>query len=306
MTRFSVIIPCHNAAATIGATLEALVRQTDSDWEAICIDDGSTDSTNEIIASHTAACPRIRLHASPGRGPSDARNHGAALARGEILAFCDADDLWAPTKLMELEEAFADLWVDGVFGRVAFFDDDPAQARVTSRVPAEPLSIEMLLGENPVCTMSNITLRRSAFERSGGLCRDMVHNEDLDWLIRLVGDGARIVGLDRVQVFYRANPTGLSANLTSMAKGRRAALESAAQFGFAPNRRHEAVHFRYLARRALRLDAGRATALELTLRGLAKSPRGFLSPLRRGLGTAIGAAAAPFLPRRLRRALFSR
>ncbi|MCR9125883.1 MAG: glycosyltransferase [Rhodobacteraceae bacterium] len=306
MPRFSVVIPCHQAAGTIPDTLAALQAQSLSDWEAVCIDDGSRDDTARIVTDFARTDTRIRLLRNPGRGPSAARNAGVAATLGAVIAFCDADDIWSTDKLRHLAETFADPAVDGVFGRVAFFDRVIGDARSRSSVPQGPLTLSMLLGENPVCTMSNIAVRRGVFMQAGGLRQDMVHNEDLEWLIRLVGQGARIQPVDAVLVHYRASPTGLSADLSAMARGRAEALRTAARFGARPDARAEAVHLRYLARRALRLDQPPGTALRLAAQGLARSPKGFLRPFRRGAGTALACALAPALPTALRRSLFSR
>jgi hypothetical protein len=89
-----------------------------------------------------------------------------------------------------------------------------------------------------------------------------------------------------------------------MSAGRARALVAAHSFGVRPAARAEAVHKRYLARRALRLGQS-WTALRYTLQGLVLSPKGFLLPLHRGAATALGAFCAPFLPRFARIALFS-
>lgn len=303
MPRFSVIIPAFNAAATLPATLASLHRQTCTDWEALVVDDGSTDATRAIAA---AAGPRVRLLANPEKGPSAARNHGAVQAQADILAFLDADDLWAPEKLARMAEAFADPATDAAFAGIEFFRHQPGDSRVTSTVPPGPLRIGTLIGENPVCTLSNLCVRRAVFAASGGFDTKLVHNEDLEWLIRLAGRGARIIGLPERLVWYRTSPAGLSADHAAMREGRAAALATARRFGVLPDARAEAIHLRHLARRALRLDAGGLTALRLTAEGIATSPAGFLSPARRGALTALAALAAPALPRPVRRALFAR
>lgn len=305
MTTFSIVLPCFNAQATILETLDGLKAQTFAGWEAICVDDGSTDATTDLIARAAAADPRIRLRRNPGKGPSAARNFGAASASGAVIAFCDADDIWTPGKLAELAEAFGDPTVDAAFGQIGFFTRAPADASVFSTVPAGDLSIAMLLGENPVCTMSNIALRRRAFDRTGGFDVTMVHNEDLEWLIRLVGKGARVIGLPSLHTLYRTSTGGLSSDLGAMLSGRARAIETAARFGVTPDGRNHAIHHRYLARRALRLGEGRTLALRHALRGLAHSPFGFFSPLRRGALTLLGAVAALALPRKTRQSLFS-
>ena len=90
-----------------------------------------------------------------------------------------------------------------------------------------------------------------------------------------------------------------------MRRGRRAALATATAFGFAPEPRHEAIHLRYLARRALRLQLGRATAARLALSGMLTSPAGFFDDRRRGALTASAALLSLILPRRLSARLFA-
>lgn len=307
MPKFSIVIPCFNAAQTLPETLDSLRAQTCPSWEAICVDDGSTDLTCEIIRDAAARDPRIKLAFNVSKGPSTARNLGAkVLASGDIIAFCDADDVWSPTKLAELDVAFADPEVDGAYGQIAFFTKNPHEASVFSTVPRTDLSIPMLLGENPVCTMSNMAVRRMTFIASQGFKKDIIHNEDLEWLIRLVGAGARVIGIDKCQTYYRASAHGLSADLSSMAQSREIALQSAAYFGFAPTPWANAIHLRYLARRALRLGHGRADALKFALQGLWASPSGFFSSPKRGFLTIAGAIVSLVLPGRLNQFIFSR
>lgn len=306
MPKFSIIIPCFNAQNTISETLASLKGQTLKDWEAICVDDGSADQTCAMIKFEARFDPRIRLVANTGKGPSAARNLGALEeATGDLIAFCDADDLWLPTKLEQLSVAFADPTVDGAFGQIGFFQDSPKDAQVYSTVPRGMLTIDMLLGENPVCTMSNMALRATAFAQTKGFDVRMVHNEDLEWLIRLVGQGANVIGLPSLQTWYRTSIGGLSTDLDAMLAGRSRALQTAAAFGFTPSKKSNAIHHRYLARRALRLGAGRTEAIRHALRGIANSPTSFMIPIRRGAPTAVGAASALVLPPALIRNLFS-
>lgn len=307
MPKFSIVIPCFNAAKTLGDTLASIQAQTFTDWEVFCVDDGSDDTTRDVINAAAEADNRICLLRNLGKGPSEARNLAALhYAQGEIIAFCDADDLWNPWKLDELVTAFSNPYLDGAFGQIAFFRETPADSTVSSTVPDIALTIPMLLGENPVCTMSNISVRRAIFERSNGFDRSMVHNEDLDWLIRLVGQGSWIKGIKSCQVWYRTSQTGLSADLPAMLEGREQALKTAARFGYRPDGKAHAIQYRYLARRALRLGHGRTTALRFAILGIGQSPFGFFSSPRRGALTLIGALSATIMPAPLSQYFFSR
>lgn len=306
MAYFSIVLPSFNAQATILATLDGLREQTFVDWEAICIDDGSDDETRAMLYLRAAQDPRLIVATNPSKGPSSARNYAAAeLASGEVIAFCDADDIWCPNKLEELHQLMCQAGIDGAFGQIGFFEQTPGDTDVMSTVPKHALTVATLLGENPVCTMSNLALRRRIFLQSGGFDENLIHNEDLELLIRLVGRGARIQGIDRLQVWYRTNAGGLSSDLGAMRDGRAKALNTAKAMGFQPDCKSEAIHLRYLARRALRLDADRFAALRFTLAGIWQCPPSFFLPLRRGVATAIAACLAPLIPRAIRRKLFS-
>ena len=92
--KLSIVIPCLDGAQTIGAQLEALCRQRWPElWEVIIADSGSTDGTAEVIERYRQFLPDLRVvDASDRLGSAHARNAGAAVARGEAILFCDADD----------------------------------------------------------------------------------------------------------------------------------------------------------------------------------------------------------------------
>lgn len=90
----SVVIPTYNRAAKVVEAIESVCAQTHSRWELIVVDDGSTDSTRADIARGFGKDSRIKYVAQSNRGASAARNHGIALAKGEVIAFLDSDDLY--------------------------------------------------------------------------------------------------------------------------------------------------------------------------------------------------------------------
>lgn len=311
-TAFSVIIPCWNAATTLSQTLDSLLAQDCQDWDAILIDDGSTDETAAIITTYCTADSRFSTFNGNRLGPSAARNKaGLACSNARYLAFLDSDDLWLPNKLSLTLAAFtADETIDGLYGQISFFRQSPARPETYSTVYHRALHPIDFLRDNPVCTMSNLVLKRSVFQRACGFDESIVHNEDVELLVRVTSQGAVIQGIDAHLVCYRTSLTGLSANLPLMRAGWHKAVET---LQASPMRLSEpelaaadAGNLRYLARRALRTDAPAFEALQFAVKGVVRSPRSFLTPLWRGGLTLLGAVIAPALPRIVRQVAFSR
>lgn len=95
----SVVIPAYNAAATLDETLRSVRSQTHQTLEIIVVDDGSTDNTRAVAERHAAVDHRVQIVTQDNAGVAAARNRGWNRARSELIAFIDADDLWAPTKI---------------------------------------------------------------------------------------------------------------------------------------------------------------------------------------------------------------
>lgn len=98
---FSIVIPVYNVAPYLGECLDSLLAQTCPDWEAICVDDGSSDGSEAILDAYAEKDSRFRVFHQPNSGVSSARNHGLEMMHGEWLGFLDSDDMFHP-KTLEL------------------------------------------------------------------------------------------------------------------------------------------------------------------------------------------------------------
>jgi glycosyltransferase involved in cell wall biosynthesis len=101
----SIVIPAYNAAATLDETLQSVRSQTYRALEIIVVDDGSTDDTRAIAERHAAVDNRVQVFTQDNAGVAAARNAGWRRARSDLIAFLDADDLWAPTKIEQQIDA---------------------------------------------------------------------------------------------------------------------------------------------------------------------------------------------------------
>lgn len=103
--RFSIIIPVYNVEPYLRECLDSVLRQTYSDWEAICVNDGSTDSSARILQEYTSRDNRIKVITQPNGGLSAARNTGLDNATGDYLLFLDSDDWLEPNALEVINNA---------------------------------------------------------------------------------------------------------------------------------------------------------------------------------------------------------
>jgi glycosyltransferase involved in cell wall biosynthesis len=204
----SVVIPAYNARDTIEEAIVSVERQTygKDQFEIIVVDDGSTDGTGEWVKNHY---PQVRLEMLSNRGPSGARNHGIALARGEFVAFLDADDAWQENKI---EYQIRMLGENSETGLVASdWIRDRAFPDLPPKVPVSWISYSEMLRLNRFQT-STVLMRHDVLDQLHGFDPSVDGAEDWDlWLRTSVT--ARIAKLDWPFVMYRDVPSGYSKDV---------------------------------------------------------------------------------------------
>lgn len=178
----SVIIPVYNNAAYLGAALHSVLQQSYRPREILVVDDGSTDDPTAVVGAcqQDAAQRGIPLHYfyQSNRGPAAARNHGVAQARGELLAFLDADDWWHPQKL---EQQVAQLIAEPTLGYVLSHMTVHLEAATTW-----PVSLNQAHYHNePPCILPSALLVHCAvFQQVGGFDEQYRYSDDADWFLR--------------------------------------------------------------------------------------------------------------------------
>ena len=181
----SIVIPLYNKAKQIRATLKSVLTQTYSDYEIVIVNDGSTDRSVEEASAVND--PRIRFIHQENAGVSAARNRGIEEARGEFIAFLDADDLWKPECLQtqyELTQLYPEC---SVFACNYEFVDVQGQVKPTI-IRKLPFSGEHGVLNNyfevassshpPICSIS-IMVRKEAIQSIGGFPPGIKSGEDL-------------------------------------------------------------------------------------------------------------------------------
>jgi glycosyltransferase involved in cell wall biosynthesis len=163
----SVVIPARNAAATISSQLQALSRQDYRGvWEVIVADNASTDDTASAAASWASGLPRLQVVCAASRpGINHARNVGARAARGDIIVFCDADDMAAPGWLRKMVEAIGS--ADVVGGRTDCTALNSARTRAW-RAPLPDDRLPDIFGFLPYATGASLGVRTKVLQALGG------------------------------------------------------------------------------------------------------------------------------------------
>jgi hypothetical protein len=273
----SVVIPSYNGEALLGETLQSLERQSFRDWEAIVVDDGSTDGTRALLRGWPDPRVRLVVRAENG-GPVLARNAGVAAARGRYIAALDQDDLCLPERLAR-QVAYLDRHPDVVLLgtqarqlRDGTVSDMPYPTQTTPELIAWLSWIENPLVWSTVMIRGEAARALDPFSRPG-----LVYAEDFDLYHRIAAFG-RIARLDEPLLLYRQHAGGVSKRFAA------AMGESAA---------------RVLAERhagALGVDAAVELAALLVRHHMTGAPVPDRATLRR-LGAGIATLQAVFLER---------
>lgn len=268
MRRVAVVVPTRNRRELLLDVLGAVLAQRDVDVEVVVVDEGSSDGSADAVAA--LGDPRVRVvRHEVARGLPAARNIGIAHVRDEWLAFCDDDDLWAPTKLAE---QLAAIDASGaVWSCTAAAEVDPQLSIIGwQRPPASGIDLEAMRGRNPVPGGgSTVLVRRDAVLRLGGFDESMRAAEDWDmwWRLCSLGPPATV---DRPLVAYRVWTQGMSRDLSRIDAGAGAvvARQGSGPAAIVGHREHARYRIKLMARNGQRLRAAAA------LLALARQPGG--------------------------------
>jgi glycosyltransferase involved in cell wall biosynthesis len=218
----SVVIPAHNAAATLDLTLRSFRGQTHRKLEIIVVDDGSTDATRGLAERHAAADVRVRVLHQDNAGVAAARNLGWRSSISALIAFVDADDLWSPDKIERQLEALRT--ADPRTGLVyCWFNTLDAASRIVG-APDGPTwqgdVMDALLGSNFVGNGSAALIRREALEAAGGFyahLRSRGAQGCEDYLLYLrVAESYHFALVPQHLVGYRVGPANMSSDRPRM------------------------------------------------------------------------------------------
>jgi len=260
--RVSIVIPVRNQAAYLPASLASAFEQPYRDAEVIVVDDGSTDDVEAAVAPFR---PSVRLERQPPLGVAAASNRGAALARGELLAFHDADDLMErgrltiPLAVLDADPALALVFGNGVEIDATGEPLGPViPARQARRLRRRGVGLPDLLRRSLIYVQASL-IRRSVFEALGGF-RPFPAGADWGLAIRCALHHP-VAFVDAPLFRYRRHPASLTAARLATARASVDVLEDviAREPGLLAALGRRTVE-RALARRVARLAAQLARA----------------------------------------------
>ena len=218
----SVVIPAYNSARYISDAIASVLEQTYTDYEIIVINDGSTDNTDEMVTPYLDC---VRYFKQENQGVSAARNRGIYLARGELVAFLDADDILMPHKLEQQVEIFTTLPEIGIvnsgFRLITEAGEEVSDTERWHKIPE--LTPEVWLIHKPVLP-SAMMFRRHWLVKVEGFDTRFFASEDVELVLRLAAQGCKSTWLKEITVYYRqhdrsatrGNPIKQAANAEFM------------------------------------------------------------------------------------------
>jgi GT2 family glycosyltransferase len=221
-TRISVVIPAFDAAETVGGTISSVLSQTLADVEVVVVDDGSRDATAAVAATFP-----VRVVSQENAGVSAARNRGLTEARGELIAFCDADDVLLPRHLEALLATYERHGGIATSNCYWLFPGGIhlSRTRYKGRFPKPERQRLAILEQNFVSTMS--LFPKSLAGELGPFDEELDVAEDWDFWLRAIYAGHPVSLQPEPLALYRWGTTSLSADPARMDEHATAVLRKA-------------------------------------------------------------------------------
>jgi glycosyltransferase involved in cell wall biosynthesis len=214
---FSVIVPVFDAGEYLDRAIASVRAQTCADFELILVDDGSTDDA--VDRACAIRDPRLRVIRQSNQGAPAALNRGLAAASGDYVAFLDADDFWARTKLERHLACFcAHPNADLTFTGIVYVGADDEPLNLPQRQPRGSFTFEQLLVDYVIGASSAVAVRRTATEVAGCFDPAMLYMFDVDLVLRIArARAANVVGIAETLTFYRRRPGQQTSDWRPMA-----------------------------------------------------------------------------------------
>ena len=215
MCKISVITPAYNAADFIDETIQSVINQTFTDWEMIIVDDASLDNTYAKISDWVSRDGRIKaIKLEKNSGVAAARNTALAAAKGDFIAFLDADDLWMPEKLETQYNFMRDNgYVLTYTEYKTFFGDDKDSAKLV-RVP-RVMTYSSIFKNTAIACLTVMVDRKTAGDFR---MPQLLHTEDQCTWQMILSRGYKAYALCQPLSLYRRSEGSLTDNKLKVIK----------------------------------------------------------------------------------------
>ena len=214
LPRVSVLMPVFNTSAFVEEACASILRQTFRDFELVVLDDGSTDGSADRVRALAAQDARVRLSVRENRGLIATRNELLSLARGELIAWMDSDDISLPDRLsIQVSRFESDPQLVCLGGAVLEIDPEGEPIRRMD-YPVSNDGIAEGMQRGGALTFAATMMRREAALRIGGFRQPFAAFEDFDFLLRLMETGP-FANVRDVLIRYRQHPRNISRRLSS-------------------------------------------------------------------------------------------
>ncbi|OAZ05411.1 glycosyltransferase family 2 protein [Flavobacterium succinicans] len=211
----SIIIPTYNRAHLIGETLNSVLEQTYTNWECIIVDDGSMDTTDEVVGNYVKKDSRFQYHYRPKdrkKGPNSCRNYGFVLSKGEFIKWFDSDDVMHST-LLEQQIASFEEAIDCSVCKVAHYDFENKITLKENTIYSNQLIEDYLVGRITFY-VSGPLWRKSFLNNQNELFDDNLSNlDDWDFNLRMLYCESKIAFIDIPLIKYRIHKDSLSKEI---------------------------------------------------------------------------------------------
>ena len=206
----SVVIATYNMGQYLPDAVKSILAQSWRNFEIIIVDDGSTDDTEERIRE-LSDDPRVRYIPTENRGQPKAKNRGLAEAKGDFIAFCDADDLWSPDKLTVQMPHFENEAVGVVYSEVSYIDQDGHPISKEIPYPRHSGTVTEHLVIKNFVPFGTAVIRRACLDRNGMFDEALPMGIDWDLWLRYSVDW-QFQYAPEVTYIYRIWPGQMSNN----------------------------------------------------------------------------------------------
>ena len=224
MTKISIIMPVYNTARFLPNTIQSVLNQTESDFELICVDDGSSDNSLEVLHAFAQEDPRIRVFSQTNQGAATARNAALLQATGEYIAYLDSDDCWHPAFLNVMVSSLVKNNVDVAWCDTCIWGENETIQNIPKEITSMKEAICSDIFAAFVRRSSNLDVNiwnkvyRADVVRPFVFENGIVYGEDVIYTYKVLYNSQKAVHVEAPLIYYRERSGSVTRSSFSQKK----------------------------------------------------------------------------------------